>query len=69
MTEFHGWALTNERWALHIGFLPGRKRVLLYLQDDAQGVIYSLASFTSEENARIALERFDRLIPTREASA
>lgn len=64
----HGWAhhlSTRKGPALHVGKVPGRKLIALY---EANGSIAVLAWFTSEENARRALELIDWLTEARDAA-
>lgn len=56
--EFHGW-LVNGLGALHVGRLPGRKSICLYLIDGS--VLTPLAYFRDEEKARLALGWMDAL--------
>lgn len=55
--DWWGWSETESKAGLHIGPLPGRKRIALY--GKRQGTIRALAYFRSEEHAREALELLD----------
>lgn len=57
-TEWHGWS-RGAGEAIHIGRIPGRKRVMIYLVEGS--VVTTLGSFTSEEYAKKALDALDRL--------
>lgn len=61
MSDWHGWSrgLQSGR-VLHIGPLPGRKRIALYTMDYRNGaVMYVHAYFRSEDEAHRALETLD----------
>jgi hypothetical protein len=59
--NYHGWARENNpRPALHIGELPGRKSVVLFI--DHGTVIAPLAYFTSPEQAAEAMAMLDYII-------
>lgn len=62
--EWHGWArsddLREKGEALHIGPLPGRKSVCLYVIKGS--VLTPLAYFRNEEAAERALALLDRLV-------
>jgi hypothetical protein len=59
--EWHGWGLADKSVpALHIGRLPGRKSVCLYMQHN--GVIDTLAFFRDETTAKQALIILDQLM-------
>lgn len=58
--QWHGWSLgrtTNE--AFHIGRLPGRKRVALYLEYGSG--FRPLAYFENEKDAQMVVEFIDKL--------
>ena len=61
---WHGWLQTRlgpecTNGSLHIGPLPGRKQVALYIE--GEGVINVLAYFKSEASAEWALRAIDTL--------
>ena len=58
MTEWHGWSRGDV--ALHIGYLPGRKSVCLYVVRG--GRLDVLAYFRNEQAAWHALATLDELI-------
>ena len=53
--EWHGYAVGDKQ--LHIGRLPGRKQVCLYIQNG--GSIYTVAFFKTEAIARETLLLLD----------
>ena len=55
--EWHGWSRGST--SLHIGKLPGRKRVCLYVLDGA--ILTPLAYFTTEVDARTCMQAIDSL--------
>jgi hypothetical protein len=55
--DFHGWRIGGK--ALHVGELPGRKQVCLYVQD--AGTIRTLAFFKTRERALEGLEMVDKI--------
>jgi hypothetical protein len=64
VTDWHGWrvsdasaANTNTHGALHIGPVPERTRVALYLDEGTQSTV--LAYFVNAEAAAKALEFID----------
>lgn len=59
MTEWHGWS-RGEGPAIHIGRLPGRKSICLYISDGS--VVTPVAYFRDEEGARRALDLLNELI-------
>ena len=66
---WHGWKrdgvfTNNTDGALHIGPLPGRKQVALYIE--GQGVLNVLAYFKTEEAAEWALRAIDRITGMKE---
>jgi hypothetical protein len=70
--EWHGFARDEPlASALHVGRMPGRKSVCLYIARRNQhenGIgceVEPLAYFRSDEAAREALALLDHLIPTR----
>ena len=56
--NWHGFSTPTAN--LYIGKLPGRKRIALYTITD--GVLDTLATFTSEEAAKMALVILDEWI-------
>lgn len=59
--EWHGWGLSDSSIpSLHVGHLPGRKSLALYVTDTS--VIRTLAYFRDEESAKEALKVLDRLV-------
>jgi hypothetical protein len=59
--NYHGWAREHKSHpALHIGELPGRKSIVLYI--DHGVVITPLAYFTSPEQAAEAMAILDYII-------
>ncbi len=61
--EWHGWRKPDSDTALHIGYMPGKKRPSLYAAQSNEFVarMWPLASFANEEAARFALDMIDRL--------
>ena len=57
MDKWHGWSLAGHDESLHIGALPGRSQVALYINRNAE--IEILAYFRSEEMARKMLLYLD----------
>jgi hypothetical protein len=57
LADFHGWRIGGK--ALHVGELPGRKQVCLYVLDGA--TIRTLAFFATEEKATEAMEMLDKI--------
>ncbi len=60
MSDWHGWGFSNEKTALHIGKLPNRKQVCLYIIEGS--VLEPLAYFRTEESARRALALIEHLL-------
>lgn len=63
----HGAAAVNhirrdDKAALHIGQLPGRKQLCLYGHNGNPSVIHVFAYFVNEEKAAEALAIIDRLV-------
>ena len=62
--EWHGWGWEdNRRPDLHIGPVPGRKRLCLFLEErvDGQTVIRVLATFRYARDAYAAMAAIDLL--------
>lgn len=59
LTEWHGWSRVPSA-SLHIGRLPGRKSLCLYVMRGA--VVEVLAYFANEERARLALATIDEIL-------
>lgn len=60
MSEWHGWKRADGKGpSLHIGPLPGRSRIAMWLEDG--GLLRTLAYFDSEEKARQAMEIIDEM--------
>jgi hypothetical protein len=59
MTDFigHGWRVGSK--ALHVGKLPDRKQVALYL--DFGGSFHPLAYFRNEQDAQDCLDMLDKI--------
>ena len=57
--QWHGWELRGYG-AIHVGYLPHRKRPCLYIHKD--GIVESLASFRDEETAKKMLYWLDVLV-------
>lgn len=55
--EWHGWRISGK--ALHVGELPGRKQVCLYVMDGS--TIRTLAFFKTEEQAGEAIDMLDKI--------
>lgn len=55
--DFHGWRIGGK--ALHVGYLPGRKQICLYVLD--AGTLRTLAFFRTREQALEALEMVDKI--------
>jgi hypothetical protein len=63
-TEWHGWGWTDDRRPeLHIGPLPGRKQLCLYLEDKSDGNVHIrvLAFFRYPRDAHAAMAAIDFL--------
>ncbi len=58
---WHGWRMANDSdgYSIHIGNLPGRKKVALYSEDDDHFTV--LAYFQSDEAAEEMARWVDRL--------
>lgn len=56
-TEWHGWRISGK--ALHVGPLPSRKSVCLYVLDGC--TIRTLAFFPDEDKAREALAMLSKI--------
>lgn len=72
MTNWHGWEVrdaltTDQRPALHIGPLHGRKNIAIYTVRTTEFVaeVNILGYFKSEEAARTALEYLDLIARVR----
>lgn len=66
MSNWHGWSfyagvLPSTCTAIHIGPLPGRKRIALYTQDKEEGV-HILAWFDTEDRAERFLRWLDGFV-------
>lgn len=71
-SHWHGWSRaskqsvvsdsTKQRCALHIGPLPGRKQIVLYVANEANGTLTPLAYFKTEALAQEALRMLDLLV-------
>ena len=59
VTEWHGWSRVSST-SLHIGRLPGRKSLCLYVVQGA--VLGVLAYFANEKRARLALDTIDEIV-------
>ena len=59
--RWHGWRMDGDPdgYSIHIGNLPGRKKVALYMEDDDHFKV--LAYFQSDEAAEEMAEWVDRL--------
>ena len=55
--EGHGWRIGGK--ALHVGELPGRKQVCLYVLDGT--TIRTLAFFANKARAEEALDMLDKI--------
>lgn len=75
-SEWHGWVLTEtvrepaifgrkedrKHRALHIGPLPGRKQIAIYLVDGCTGT--PAGYFRDEESARLVMGFIDGIVDT-----
>jgi hypothetical protein len=67
--EWHGWQIPDVG-AIHIGPLPQRKSVCLYVMEYPAGggaVMRTLAFFRNEEDAASALKFLDAAVKSRHA--
>lgn len=62
MGEWHGWRIKSDPdgYSVHVGNLPGRKRVALYAEDDESFKV--LAYFQNEEAAEGFSAFMDRIM-------
>lgn len=60
--DWHGWRLSNDDdgFSVHVGNLPGRKKVALYAESDES--FQMMAYFQSEDAAREFAEWMDRVM-------
>ena len=66
-SDFHGWQRTDKNYAIHIGKLPGRKQIALYMliKDSKSARSYPLAYFKGLAEAEEATKVLDELIEPR----
>lgn len=69
VTDWHGWRISDDPdgYSIHIGHIPGRKRVALYSEDDNYFKV--LAYFQSEEAAQEMADWIDRMQDMMNAAA
>ncbi len=59
MSDWHGWGIQGGP-ALHVGKLPDRKSMVLYILDGS--VLTPLAYFRDEDKARQCLDLLDKMM-------